>query len=405
MNKTDQLIQARLETTLARYVAMPTVTIDIAACRQAIQALAGELAALGMATFTSTSKHPWLIATANPRAQHTKKVKILFVVHFDVVAAAHDDHFTVKTTADKLYGRGVIDMKFAAAACYEVFKTLAVDDTLSAYDTGILITTDEEAGGYDGAGDFLRQGWRCDLAVIPDGGRDWSIEARAKGMNYFYLVANGLSAHSSRPWEGKSPLLRFTQAMQAFDAHFKNDDPQGLVAAINTIESTNAGIVNSTQTPGWIKAGVSMRAFSTAELEAGMEFVKSLAKKYDLQIVTSLNDSPVHIMRENPLVEAFIKTLADVRGKQTKFTDALGASDARHFAKQNIPTVLVYPQGGELHGAGEWLNRADLLTCYKLVLHYLQKVAFNADGLSLGRAKRFAKYRTALAKMVGLKTK
>ncbi|HSW81011.1 MAG TPA: M20/M25/M40 family metallo-hydrolase [Candidatus Saccharimonas sp.] len=405
MNKSDQLIQARLETTLARYVAMPTVTADVAACQQAIQTLAGELAALGMATYTGNSRHPWLIATANPRAQQTKHVKILFVIHFDVVAPAHKDHFMVKTTADKLYGRGVIDMKFAAAACYEVFKDLAADDTLSAYDAGVLITTDEEAGGKDGAGDFLQQGWRCDLAIVPDGGRNWSVEARAKGVNYIYVVANGLSAHSSRPWEGQSPLQRFSKGMQEIDLHFKNDDPQGLVVAINTIESTNAGIVNSTQTPGWIKAGISMRAFNTAELETGMEFIKSVAKKYDLQIVPSLNDSPVHIMRENPLVEAFIKTLTEVRGKQTEFTDALGASDARHFARQNIPTVLVYPEGGELHGEGEWLKRTDLLTYYKLIQHYLRHVAFNADGLSLGSAKRFTKYRTVFAKMVGLKAK
>jgi len=400
MNKTDQLIQARLETTLARYVTMPTVTIDIAACQQAIQTLAGDLAALGMATFTGNSKHPWLIATANPRAQHTRHVKVLFVVHFDVVAPAHDDHFTVKTTANKLYGRGVIDMKFAAAACYEVFKDLAADDTLSAYDAGILITTDEEAGGKDGASDFIQQGWRCDIAVVPDGGRDWSIEARAKGMNYIYVVANGLSAHSSRPWEGQSPLLRFTQAMQEIEAHFVNNDPQGLVVAINTIESTNAGIINSTQTPGWIKAGISLRAFTAAETEAGLSFIKQIAKKYSLTIVPSLSDSPVHLMRENPLVDTFIATLAEVRGKPSGFTDALGASDARHFAKQNIPTVLVYPEGGELHGAGEWIKRGDLLTYYKLVLHYLQKVAFDPDGLSLGSAKRFAKYRTALTNLV-----
>lgn len=400
MDKNDQLIQTRLETTLARYVAMPTVTADIAACREAIQTLAAEFSALGMATFTSGEKHPWLIATANPRAHHAKHVKILFVVHFDVVGPAHDKHFTMQTTPNKITGRGVMDMKFAAAGYYELFKDLAADDTLGAYDIGILITTDEEIGGRDGAGDFVAQGWRCDLAIIPDGGRDWNVEGRAKGMHYLYLKATGHSAHSSRPWEGTTPLPRFSQAIQDIIAHFPNDDPNGLVVGVNTVETTNSGMLLSTQTPGWVKAGISMRAFNEEELQIGMDYINEIAQKYDLTTEITLEDSPVHSHPDNPLVKEFLAAIGEERGKPTEFIDALGASDARHFAKINIPTALVYPEGGELHGANEWIKRTDLLLFYKIMKNFLQRTAFDADNLTIGSARHLAKYKEMFANII-----
>ena len=393
-------LQARLETTLARYVAMPTESTNLAANAEAIKTLADEFVGLGMTVHVENQIYPWLIATANPRAHANRHVKVLLALHFDVVGPAHENHYTVKMTKDKIFGRGVIDMKFASAVCHELVKDLAAADTLCAYDFGILITSDEERGGNDGARDFIQKGWKADIAIVPDGGRDWKVEARAKGLRYLYLKSTGLSAHSSRTWEGKSPLPTFLPALQTIMAKFPNDDSSGIVVGINTVETTNSGALNSTQTPGWIKAGISIRAFEENQVQAAEQFIKDVAKKHGLSIETTLKDSPVHIMREHPLVQQFLETLRELRDKPLEFSEALGASDARYFAAAHIPTAVLYPEGGDLHGANEWIKRSDLSQFYELLKQYLHKTAFNPDNLSLGRARRFMKYKKAITNLV-----
>ncbi|HET9411613.1 MAG TPA: M20/M25/M40 family metallo-hydrolase [Candidatus Saccharimonadales bacterium] len=396
----NKALQSRLEATLGRFVAMPTDSNDLIANSDAIKALASEFVSLGMAVHVEENAHPWLIATANPKAQSTKRVKILLVIHFDVVSPADDAHFTIRIADDKIFGRGVIDMKFAAAVAHELVKDLAAEDTLAAYDFGILITSDEERGGRDGALDFLQKGWRCDLAIVPDGGRDWKVEQRAKGLLYVYLKAEGLSAHSSRTWEGKNPLPQFLPALQKIIDHFPNDDPNGTVVSINTLQSTNSGAINSTQTPAWVKAGISVRAFENHQLETALRFIEQVAAQHGLRVQVSLHDSPVHLLEESPLVQEFLTALSDVRQKPVEFTQALGASDARYFAALNIPTAIIYPEGGDMHGANEWLRRGDLSTFYNLLATYLQRNAFNAQNLSLGSIGRLAKYKEAVASIV-----
>lgn len=371
----EKILQTRLEKTLTRYVAMHTVPNDVVACSAAIKSLSNEFERLGMSVHIDGPQHPWLIATSTPQAMKRKRVKVLFVIHFDIVPIENEGQLTMRATKDKIYGRGVYDMKFAAACCKELIQDLAHERSLQAYDIGILITTDEEKGGYDGAYDFLQKGWRCDIAVVPDGGWNWSIEERAKGLIYLYLHASGRSAHSSRPWTGENPISKLAPAIHEITQQFHNTDPLGLTASINSLETSNGAITNTTQIPSWAKAGISVRAYTHEELDAARTFIEEAAKKHGVTTSVTLQDSPVHLVRDNELVQVFISTAEEVDGKPIEFTDALAASDARHFAKFDVPTVLMYPRGGDHHGPEEWIVREDLYKYFLLCKKYVQKVA------------------------------
>jgi acetylornithine deacetylase/succinyl-diaminopimelate desuccinylase-like protein len=368
-------IQKDLETTLAQYVAMPTTPDNIPACTKAMNAIAADFASSGMLVHVAASAHPWLIATTTPQAMRQKHVKVLLVAHFDVVAPHNKTHFTLHTTKDTLFGRGVFDMKFAAACYKELVNNYAQANNLNTYDIGILLTTDEEKGGQDGARDFLNQGWRCDLAIIPDSGWNWTIEERAKGLTYLYLQVNGRSTHSSRPWDGDNPIHRLAPALTEISQHFKNDNPQGVTVSIVSLEGKNGTQINITQTPDWVKAGISVRAFTTNEITKALDYIKGVAAAHNADVTLTLNDPPVHLLRNHPLVTSFIHIAREVHGEPIKFSDAMGASDARYFAQYNIPTVLMYPEGGGYHGPDEWIRRQDLYKYYNLLHTFIQKVA------------------------------
>lgn len=368
-------IQAELETSLAKYVAFHTVPMDIPACTQAIHEMAQELKEIGMHVHTDGPIHPWLIATTTKSAMETKRVKVLFVVHIDIVPLDHEDQLILRATKDRLYGRGVYDMKFAAVTAKRMLAELASRGVLDQYDVGFLLTSDEEKGGYHGAVEFLEQGWLCDIAIVPDGGWNWSLEARTKGIQYLYLTALGRAAHSSRPWLGDNPISRLAPAIDEITRHFKNDDPSKTVVSINTVKASNSTVHNTTQIAAWATAGLSIRAFTNEEAETAMSYIKETCDKYRIDVDITLNDAPFRLMKDNALVKVFMQTLEEVHGKPLTFSDALAASDARHFAPYGIPTVLVYPDGGDHHGPEEWIVRDDLYRYYLLCKNYVQKVA------------------------------
>ncbi len=375
MTMIQAITQQRLEQTLARYINMPTVATDIEACTSALQEIGAQYQKLGMNVHHDGPTHPWLIATTTPEAMIAKRVKILFVIHFDIVPLENDAQRVLRVTHDKLYGRGVYDMKFAAAAVTEMLVDLAKEGDVSDYDFGVLITTDEEKGGYDGAVDFLNHGWACDLAIIPDGGYNWTVEKRAKSVTYLYLTAYGRSAHSSRPWLGDNPISKLAPAIAEITQHFTHDDHKGVVVSINSLESSNSSIAQTTQIAKWARAGVSVRAFTDEETQSAINLIDDIAKKHSVTADITLNESSVALDEANPLVQRFIAVASEIHCEPVGFSDAYAASDARHFSKFNIPTVLMYPEGGDHHGPNEWITRSDLYKYYRLCKTYIEQNA------------------------------
>lgn len=82
-----------------------------------------------------------------------------------------------------MFGRGVYDMKMAAACYIRLFRELHKKDNLSNYNIGIMLVSDEEIGGSNGVGYLLNEGGvKGSIAFIPDGGFNWKIEEQAKGV-------------------------------------------------------------------------------------------------------------------------------------------------------------------------------------------------------------------------------
>ena len=112
----------------------------------------------------------WVMTT-----QSTSSPRIWLVAHLDVVPAS-TALFSPVVKDGRMYGRGVYDIKMAIA-CY-----LRLMRELPHADIGMMITTDEEIGGMNGVHRLLEAGYRCDVALLPDGRFNWNLEKEAKGV-------------------------------------------------------------------------------------------------------------------------------------------------------------------------------------------------------------------------------
>jgi succinyl-diaminopimelate desuccinylase len=135
---------------LEKLVWFHTTADDEQSIFEALDYVSGYLIDRGMHVNRFESNgHESIVATVNP---DTKTPKVMLAAHIDVVPAP-DEMFAVRKEDGKLYGRGVLDMKFAIAAYMQLADEL--QNHLQDYDFGIMITSDEELAGMNGVPKLL----------------------------------------------------------------------------------------------------------------------------------------------------------------------------------------------------------------------------------------------------------
>ena len=300
----------------------------------------------------------------------TKTPKVLLAAHVDVVVG-QPEQFKLVAKDGNLYGRGVSDMKFAVAGYLAMLNEL---DDVSKYDFGILITSDEEIGGYNGVKKFVDDGYLPQIVVLPDGGGSWTLEQAAKGMIRPYFTARGIPMHGSRTWEGESAIekmMNFLRQVQ-YDL-FPEQGPETNTFNVGRIEGGN--VFN--QISDICTADVDIRPVDNTEAKRILAKMDKIARDNDVTYELLLNESAIQINLDDPLVKAFIASVEKVLGRPIQTMRGLAGSDARHWAPHNIPTMVMYPESGEHHGDHEWLSEEALHHFKDIVIDYLNAVALS----------------------------
>src|SRR3989344_4918360 len=192
-----------LENTLKKLISFQSVSRDQKTNRQVLAWVKKEITGLPVFTYSFESNgFPSLIIGT----RKTKTPDVCLLAHVDVVDGSAE-MFRPQKIGSRLYGRGTFDMKFAAACYIELLKDLK---NLERYDLAVVLTSDEELGGRDGAGALVKKGLRPKVVVLPDGGENWTVQRGAKGIYQLEVEVRGKSGHSSRPWTGQNAIEELT---------------------------------------------------------------------------------------------------------------------------------------------------------------------------------------------------
>lgn len=115
---------------------------------------------------------------------------------------AADEMFVPQIRDGKLFGRGSLDMKsFAAVALNSMEHVLQNNLDLN---FGIILSTDEEKGSASTHA-FMETHPEISAKIVLDndtGGDIHKIVSKCKNPVFVKLIAKGLEAHGSTPWEG-----------------------------------------------------------------------------------------------------------------------------------------------------------------------------------------------------------
>lgn len=346
-------------------ISMPTVTSDRAANNRALDYVDEFLGKRGM----HIERFDWngvgsLVATSRP----TKTPAVFFMGHLDVVPASEGD-FTLQERDGRYYGRGALDMKSGIAASLAAVDSLR--DHLSDYDFGIMIVTDEETGGFNGAAKLSEAGYLPKVMVIEDGTPGWNLDSASKGIWDITIEASGKSAHGSRPWAGENAIDKIIQAIQGIRALFPE-----LIATSNTM---NVGLIQGgmaiNQVPAHATAGIDIRFTGTEEYARIRAGVEAALEQHGVTLSNELYGDTMKNDTTNPYLVAYKACMETVIGKEVHWVLAKAANDGRWFSAKGVPCAVFYPEGSGHHSAEEWVAVAALDQMTQLFVSFLQKVA------------------------------
>ena len=271
---------------------------------------------------------------------------VLLMSHLDVVDGP-EAMFEPVEKDGKLYGRGSIDDKYAVALSLILLKEHLQEleqagKTYADLPFGLLITGDEEVGGFNGAGQAAQR-LKTDFCLALDGGGPKNIVVKEKGILRLKLRATGQTAHGARPWLGENAiekLIRDIQLLQPFFA-FPDADPQHWHRTMNLGRISGGKAIN--QVPDQAEAVFDIRYTEHDDLEALLADLQA-AVSGELSVETR---EPLFFSGESPYLDRLLAIDPQV---QSGFEH--GASDIRFFSEMGIPGA-VWGASGDMSAHSE----------------------------------------------------
>lgn len=295
---------------------------------------------------------------------------VTLLAHIDVVPAPKK-LFSAEKIDGKLYGRGVSDMKSAAAVFLELLNTVP---DIENKNVRVVLVSDEEVGGFNGVNALLEVGeLQSDVVILPDGGDNFQLVEAAKGFIHVTINAKGKSAHGSRPWEGKNAFDSLFSGYDKLRQNF-NDFSQGYW--VNTV---NLGKVTGGLAANTIPDNASM----TLDLRYTQHFthqqiMAQLRDAFgpDCEFQITAHGDFFNLDMNNIFATQMIDLIEQTTQKPIELRNDFGSSDARFFTKYGIPVLQVKPESGAHHTEEEWVDIESLRLYTAMLAQYIAQLHF-----------------------------
>jgi len=296
---------------------------------------------------------------------------VAYMVHVDVVAGK-PEQFKMRVKKGIAIGRGVIDMKFSIPIGYELLNELITRKSDLTFT--LVITTDEEHGGYKG-GQFLADKikFRPKALIVPDGGEGFRFINKSKGVCQLEILSKGKPSHASMPWDGKNaiePLMKL--GVELIKLYGPNNKKPCWKTTMGMGQISGGTSINQVCPEASLK--LDFRYPETDSAAKIKDLVSKVAKKIDREMKVNFISVglPTFTNEKLPVVKDFIKALEKGTKEKVKIEGCYGASDARHFAKAKTPILMTEPYGIDIHGEKESLDIASAMKFYQALRIFLK---------------------------------
>lgn len=296
-----------------------------------------------------------------------KRLDVLFVGHLDVVPEEAEDQFTAQIIDNKLYGRGSFDMKGHDAVMINLLKENKFNCKV-----GLLLTSDEERGGFNGTGSFLNdEKYTCKIAVVPDAGNNFEIVDEEKGVLQIRVSYEGKESHSAQIYNGDNAIKKIMDLYEyLIEKYPLTKSKEDFISSINVAKIEGGRETNIVA--GKCSMILDIRHIAKDKKSDFINAIKEYNNKYKIEILAEGEEFKT--IKEDKYFKKFLIAYKQVLKKDVKYSKCESASDGRFFYSKNIPCILMNATGENLHSKDEYIELDSLDTLYNIYLQFMKEV-------------------------------
>jgi succinyl-diaminopimelate desuccinylase len=319
---------------------------------------------------------------------------LVIYAHLDVVPAEGNwdtDPFMLVQKNGRVYGRGVSDCKGSIASLIAALKVL-LEKGLPKYNLRILLTTDEEVGGYSGLCYLTDLGQiKGDYMLCMDGFSD-DVVIGSNGIITWDVVVHGRSSHSGSSFLGINAVEKSIRVMETLmDLKKVIQARRSALPASSAFEAVGLKnlmpILNITMIQGGIKENIvpdkcvlrgDRRVIPEETMEDAMAEIERTLKPLDVEFDLKFYPGypPMSVNPDHEWVTEVRDAVKRGMGFMPRLSGAQGSLDQAYATeKTRIPTC-VYGVGRQLesnaHGLNENVRIADLVGFGQFLIELLR---------------------------------
>ncbi len=298
----------------------------------------------------------------------TKHASILMQAHVDVVDG-NDSQFIPVIKNNKMFGRGTSDMKGFVAVAMKLISEF--ENHSSNCNLALVLTFDEEIGSENGAKKMAELGYTGDLIINGDAGYNHSVIYGEKGILKINLKVEATPGRHPYTWEGKNAFELLNEDYNSIVSLFKNKDIATNEDNWHTTYSIyDINIKNKEQYPPH-SAEAKMNFYFTESLTVAeiLELINSKVKHCSVE--QFIGSERVYIDPRSIYIQRLYEIMTTHFNREIAIRTENGSSDARFYANDNVPIVILKPVGEDHHGENEYLDVDSLLPLFNSIKEFI----------------------------------
>lgn len=314
---------------------------------------------------------------------------LLLNAHMDTVKIADNwerDPLSGRIEDGKLYGQGAADMKAGLAAAMVAFRTLAQLDGPLKGDVLLTAVVDEEGPYGLGTDQLIQDGIiaDCDMVIVPEPGPVLSQEnlsnpaliLGARGRFLYDMQVRGRPGHAATPQGSVNAVVDAGRLAEAI-----TDLQVGVDSRLGSGSICPLLIQGGSETlsvPDKCRLVVDRHVVFDETKEMVEADLEELLTSLDLRSSVDIGFrevphpearyGPYITDEDHPLVNALRQSARSVTGKEPVEGYFASVGDFNYLGdRAGLPTVIIGPDGGNVHNAGEYVSTEDTVHTTQII--------------------------------------
>lgn len=265
-----------------------------------------------------------------------------------------------KTTREKIYGPGTLDMKCGIVMMLFAIETLKQSGGLARPVT-VLLNTDEEVGSGSSRRitEKLAKKSECVFVLEPAQGPQAALKTARKGVGDFHVSVTGRAAHSGVDFDkGRSAILELARQVERISDF--TDRKRGLTVNVGVIRGGTRTNVVAAEAEADVDVRIA-RISDAKLIEKKLRSLRVIDRDCKLAITGGINRPPMERSRGIAALFARAQGIAAELDWKLEEASTGGGSDGNFTAALGIPTLDGMGAAGEgAHSRDESVVIAEL---------------------------------------------